>query len=101
VTEYLLPEAVQQRKVKHSQVKKLKRIKTARQRALNTLGFFKPPNETKLSKRYHKLNGVYTRLLEALDMRQEEAIERDRLLVAEREAQLAPLAMDKNGKRMH
>jgi hypothetical protein len=52
-----------------------------------SIGFFKPPKETKLRQRYLKLKGVYTQLLEALDMRHEEAIEeRDRLFVAEREA---------------
>ena len=96
VAEYLVRQAVEQRKVKRSQIKRSKRLKTARQRALNTLGFTKPPKEAKPRQSYHKLKGVYARLLEALDIRHDEATERARLFVLEREAQLAALAMMDN-----
>lgn len=101
VTEYLVREAVEQRKVKRRQVKKSQRLKTASQRALNALGLIKPPpKEAKLRQCYHKLKGVYARLLEALDNRHEEATGRARLFIAEREAQLAALAMENKGRRI-
>lgn len=99
VSEYLTREAVKQRKHKRCQVKRSKRLKAARQMALEALGCGgKTPKETNLRQRYNKLKGVYARMLETLDARQEEAMKRARTFVVEREAQRAALATDKNEK---
>jgi len=89
--EYLNREAVEKRKLQRSQAKRSRRLKKARQMALDALGFDKPPKNSKQRQRFHAAKGVYARLLEALDVRQQEANERARHYVEDREAQVAAL----------
>lgn len=93
---YLNREAVEQRKLERKQVKRTRRLKTARKMALNALGLDKVPKDSKQRQRYHAAKGVYARLLETLEVRQQEANERARLYVVDREAELAALHLNEN-----
>ena len=93
-------EQVELRQRERIQAKRSRRLKTARKRALDALGLEKVPKETFLKQRYHKAKGVHARLMDALEIRQQESNERAREYVVDREAKLAALHADKDKKRV-
>jgi hypothetical protein len=98
--EQLKREAVEYRERRRNQVKRSRLLNKAKQMAVEVLGLEKLPKETHLAERYRMAKGVYARLLEALDQRQQAAQERAKQYVVDREAQLAALHATDDSKRV-
>lgn len=98
--EQLKREAVEYRERRRNQVQRSRRLNKAKQMALEALGLEKLPKETHLVERYRMAKGVYARLLEALDQRQQAAQKRTKTYVVDREAQLAALHATDDSKRV-